>query len=92
MVPILGSLDNSSDTSCANRIFRIVGLMYPINVAAAACSPGVLVNVSNVYPRINPNKVVAILLVPNGSQRIKIKYKYGVINWCIGGISFKMII
>ena len=75
MVPILGSLDNSSDTSCANRIFKIVGLMYPINEAAAACNPGVFVNVSKVYPIAKPNKVVAILLVPNGNQRIKIKYK-----------------
>jgi hypothetical protein len=75
MVPMLGSLVNSSVASCAKRRFKIVGLRYPTSVAAAACSPGELVKISSVYPSAKPNKVVAILLVPNGSQRIKMKYK-----------------
>jgi hypothetical protein len=52
----------------------MLGLIYPIKLAAAACKPGVLVKISREYPIIKPKNVKVILLVPNGNHKMNVKY------------------
>ena len=53
--------------------------MYPTSVAAAACSPGVLVNISKLNPSTNPMIVIenpcilGIAMGPNGKASLQMQ-------------------